>query len=327
MHLSYLFLSAGFTLVCTGAFGQGYQTKVAIIDGKWHINEDITYREAKAEGLLMNVRMVNAVFEDTKRPDFDPQENTDRFITQIPDYVAYGVRAFTLSLQGGMPGYEGAVNSAFSPDGSLRASYLARVKRVIAACDNSGVAVILCCYYQRQDQILKDDEALRHGVVNVANWIKACGFTNVMMEIANEYGHGGFDHTMLKSDEGIAELIELAHKTFPGLLVSASGGGSGRAGNPVAKTADFVLIHFNNTPVERIPARVAEMKKFGKPVVCNEDDKVGKLGAKAAEVSVSQGCSWGLMAKEVNQYFPFEFKGHQDDRAVYAKLKELTEQL
>ena len=48
----------------------------------------------------MNVRMVNAVFEDRNRPDFDPEANTDEFIAQIPDYVAHGVRAFTLCLQG-----------------------------------------------------------------------------------------------------------------------------------------------------------------------------------------------------------------------------------
>jgi len=318
------FLSMGLAFVCAGTLNHDYQTKISIIDGKWHINDDVTYQGAKAEGLLMNVRMVNAVFEDAHRPDFDPEENTDKFIVQIPDYTAYGVRAFTLSLQGGMPGYEGAVNSAFRGDGSLRKSYLARVKRVIEACDNAGVAVILCCYYQRQDQILKDVKALRRGVVNVANWIRDCGFTNVMMEIANEYGHGGFNHLLLKTDENIAELIELAHETVPGLLVSASGGGSGKAGNPVAEAADFVLIHFNNTPIKDIPARIAEMKRFGKPVVCNEDDKVGELGARAAEVCVAHGCSWGLMAKDVNQYFPLEFKGHQDDRGVYAKLKELT---
>ena len=50
--------------------------------------------------------MVNATFEDRNHPDFDPEVNTDRFILQVADYVAHGVRAFTLNLQGGMPGYE-----------------------------------------------------------------------------------------------------------------------------------------------------------------------------------------------------------------------------
>ena len=77
----------------------------------------------------------------------------------------HGVNAFTLSLQGGMPGYEGALNSAFEPDGSLRESYLARVARVIEACDRAGLVVILGCFYQRQDQVLADEAAVRAAVV------------------------------------------------------------------------------------------------------------------------------------------------------------------
>ena len=96
------------------------QTRVEIVDGRWHLNGQVTYPGAKAEGLLMNVRMVNAVFEDAKRKDFDPEANTEEFLAVIPDYVAHGVRAFTIGLQGGFPGYEGAVNSAFAADGSLR---------------------------------------------------------------------------------------------------------------------------------------------------------------------------------------------------------------
>ena len=128
-------------------------TQISIADGRWRINGEVTYRGARAEGHLLNVRMVNATFEDRNRPDFDPEGNTDEFIAQIPEYVAHGVRAFTLNLQGGMPGYEKAMNSAFNADGSLRDSCMARVRRVIAACDQHGAAVILGCYYQRQDQI------------------------------------------------------------------------------------------------------------------------------------------------------------------------------
>ena len=78
----------------------------------------------------MNVRVVNAVFEDRERPEFDAEANADEFIAAIPAYVGLGVRAFTLNLQGGFPGYEGAVNSAFRPDGSLRKRDLRRVRRV-----------------------------------------------------------------------------------------------------------------------------------------------------------------------------------------------------
>lgn len=300
------------------------QTRVALVDGRWHINGEVTYPGAPAEGLLMNVRMVNATFEDRKRPDFDPDANTTAFLRQIPDYVRHGVRAFTLCLQGGMPGYEGAVNSAFEPDGSLRDSYLQRIRRVIEECDRRGVVVILGCYYQRQDQILKDADSVRAGVVNTVTWIKGSGFTNVVLEIANEYPHRGFDHDILRTPEGEAELIALAKKTWPELLVSTSGIGNGRLHDPVAEASDFLLIHFNGVPVKQIPDRIQSLKKWDKPIVCNEDDKQGETAARAAELSVENGASWGLMLNDLNQYVPFEFKGAADDPVVYRTLRRLT---
>ena len=299
-------------------------TRVSIVNGKWHINGAVTYPGAQAEGLLMNVRMVNCTFEDIKRPDFDAEANTDEFITKIPDYVAHGVRAFTLNLQGGMPGYEGAVNSAFNADGTLRESYLKRVRRVIEACDHEGAVVILGCYYQRQDQVLKDEDAIRTGVINAVKWIKTSGFRNVVLEIANEYGHSGFDYRLLKSPEGIAELIRLAKRTGPELMVSASGYGDGRLAEQVARASDFLLIHFNGTPLNAIPGRIAALRQFDKPIVCNEDAKTGEEGVAAAKLSVASGASWGLMLERTNQHFPFTFNGAADDAIVYAKLKELT---
>lgn len=300
------------------------KTRVSIDGDKWKINGRITYPGAKAEGLLMNVRMVNSIFEDRKRPEFDPDANTAAFLAELPDYLAHGVRAFTINLQGGMPGYEGAVNSAFNPDGSLRPSYLDRAGRVIEACDRHGAVVILGCFYQRQDQILKDEDAVRAGVVHAVKWIQREAFTNVVLEIANEFPHGGFDHKILKTPDGEVPLIRLAKKTAPGLLVSTSGIGNGRSAEGVARASDFLLIHFNGVRLEDIPGRIKALRKFGKPIVCNEDDKQGEEAARAAELSVANRASWGLMLKDVNQYQPFVFRGADDDPIVYARLKALT---
>ena len=300
------------------------RTRVSLVNARWHINDEVTYRGAKTEGLLMNVRMVNATFEDRHRPGFDPEANTDEFIKQIPDYGAHGIRAFTLNLQGGMPGYEGALNSGFEADGSLRDCYMTRIGRVIEASDRHGAVVILGCLYQRQDQVLKDESAVRAGVVSVARWIVASGFSNVVLEIANEFGHGGFDHRILKSTDGQAELIRLVHQTAPGLLVSTSGLGDGASHESVARASDFLLVHFNNTHLEEIPQRIASLKRYGKPIVCNEDQKLGKQGVNAAEICVANGASWGLMLENLNQHFPFTFRGAADDPLVYATLKRLT---
>jgi hypothetical protein len=299
-------------------------TTVSIDGTQWHINGRITYPGTAAEGLLMNVRMVNSTFEDRKRTDFDSDKNTGHLVSKIPEYNSYGVCAFTLNLQGGFPGYEGAVNSAFRPDGTLRKNYLGRIKRVIEECDKRGMVVILGLFYQRQDQILRDEQAVKYAVVNAVNWVKDSGFTNIVIEIANEYDHGGFDHDIIKTAEGEIELIRLVKKTVPGLLVSTSGLGHGRMNEMVAKEADFILIHFNGTKVEDIPKRIEALKKYDKPIVCNEDDKVGDEAVLALQGCVDNGCSWGFMHKNLNQYEPFEFNGYYDDQKVYDRFKQVT---
>jgi hypothetical protein len=315
-------------VLAASALAEARRTKVSIAGATWQLNGKVTYPRTAAEGQLMNVRMVNAVFEDandaTRPKGFDPDVNTRAFIRRLPAYVSQGARAFTISLQGGDPRYEGAVNTAFAPDGSLRESYLARVARVIEAADRYGAVVILGCFYQRQDQTLRDEDAVRAGVAYVARWIRGNRFTNVLLEIANEFGHKGFDHPLLRSADGQVELIRLAKQTAPGLLVSSSGLGDGRIPDEVARESDFLLPHFNNTPLEAIAERAAALKNYGKPVVCNEDDKIGEQGAKAAEAAVTNGISWGFMGKTVNQHHPFRFHGPDDDPVVYAMMKRLT---
>lgn len=299
-------------------------TTVSIQNIDWYLNDQITYKGAPAEGLLMNVRMVNATFEDRNRTDFDPNANTDAFITHIPNYYDHGIRAFTLCLQGGMPDYEGALNSAYNPDGSLRQDYLDRVARVIRASDESGIAIILGCYYQRQDQVLENADAIRQGVINTAQWISDQKFTNVMIEVANEYAHRGFSHDIIRDPEGQVELIQLAKQTAPHLIVTTSGMGSGRTAERIAEVADFIIIHFNNTDIKDVPERIEALKHIGKPIVCNEDTKINARGAEVASLCVQHQCSWGLMRSRVNQSYPFVFEGKKDDLQTYKRLKELT---
>ncbi|MEO6646922.1 MAG: hypothetical protein ABIN89_11005 [Chitinophagaceae bacterium] len=52
-------------------------------------------------------------------------------------------------------------------------------------------------------------------------------------------------------------------------------------------------LHFNNTSLKDIPARIKQALIFGKPVICNEDDKTGEIGAEAARLSVMAGAGWG----------------------------------
>lgn len=102
---------------------QQQRPHVSIVENRWYLKGQVTYPGAQAEGLLMNVRLVNAVFENRNCFDFGTEANTDQFITKIPNYAAHGVRAF---IQSGRPGCEGTVNFAFNPDSSLRENCLKR---------------------------------------------------------------------------------------------------------------------------------------------------------------------------------------------------------
>jgi hypothetical protein len=327
------------------AGAQVRRTRVNVDGERWLINGRVTYPGAPAEGRLMNVRMVNATFEDDRPPDawpavlprtFDPDENTTRFTSRMPEYIRAGVRAFTLNLQGGSPDYEGAHNSAFDADGTLRPAYLARIARVIDAADRQGAAIILGLFYQRQHgrapthlpRALAGREAIRATVVNAVRWVRERGWTNVVVEIANEYAHAGFknwnDGAWLQSPDAQIELIALARSTHPALLVSTSGMGSAVIDARIAQAADFILLHANSTPTEAFAARIADARRHGKPVVINEDDKVGPDGAEAARRAVAAGASWGFMHSRVNQYAPFSFNGPDDDPGVYRAMANLT---
>ncbi|MBN2145934.1 MAG: hypothetical protein JW726_01055 [Anaerolineales bacterium] len=299
---------------------------VEISDGRWQINGQVTDAGAKAEGLLLNVRMVNAVFEDRNHPEIDAWDITRRFISQIREYALAGVKAFSLCLQGGYPGYMDALNSAYLPDGTLRPDYMSRVAEVIDACDMQGLVVILGCYYQLQSGILRDQEAVNRGVIETVRWIGQRGYRNVVLEIANEFGQDGFVHACLREEHGIVELIDIAHQTAPGILVSASRQGDLPIASEVCEACDFLLVHFNRVALADYPALIAQYREYGKPVVCSEDRKVGAEGVRAAELCVAHGCSWGFLAREVNQYHPpFRFEGVDDDPLVYAALKRLAE--
>ncbi len=315
---------------CGSVNDKDFQTAVSISEDKWYFNDQIINPGSPAEGLLMNVRMVNSIFEDRGpelaklTDDFNPEANTDAFIEKIPEYVSNGVNAFTISLQGGMPGYEGAINTAFDADGSLRDDYMHRAERVIRASDDNNAAIILSLFYQRQhshDYALTGKESIRNALENTVNWITEKGFTNVVLEVSNEYRHGGFrnwtDGEWLMSEEGQVELIRLAKQLNPGLLVSTSGMGNGRFHEDLARASDFLLIHFNTTSLDLYESRIEDVQKFGKPIVCNEDDKLGLEGAAALALVVKNRTGWGYMGMLRNQYYPFEFLGVEDDPDVY----------
>ena len=308
-----------FLLTCAVSGDFSPKTEVSIDGADFRINGELTYADLKPEshGRLMNVRMVNSVFDDenpeTRPEGFDPDANTSNFIESMNEYKSKGILAFTVNLQGGLPGYEGAINTAFRADASLKPDYMKRVSRVIEAADARGMAIILGLFYQRQDQILPNENAVRAATANAAAWVRDKGYTNVMIEIANEYTHGGFNHNIIKEADGEVELINIVRSAAPNLLVSTSGIGNCKFHEKLCEAADFILIHGNGCDPDIYEESVNSFKKYGKPIVFNEDwcfsdDPRGAPdAAQKVTAAFKAGASWGIMNEERNQYYPFTF--------------------
>ena len=163
-------------------------TQVSIHKDMFYINGEPTYkgrswRGYKIEGLLMNSRMVQGIFDDLNPATWhrwvyadtgrwDAERNTDEFIAAMPAWRQHGLLAFTVNLQGGSPyGYTAIdqqvwVNSAITPDGELRVEYLHRLRRILDQADYLGMVVILGIFYFGQEKVLNDEAAIRRAVVS-----------------------------------------------------------------------------------------------------------------------------------------------------------------
>jgi hypothetical protein len=275
----------------------GQKTNVSIIGNQFYINGELTYKGRywqgnKVEGLLMNSRMVQGIFddlnpktkeqfqhEDTKK--WDAERNTNEFIASMETWKSYGLLAFTLNLQGGSPlgyGNKGWVNSAFDEMGNLRPAYMNRLERILNHADKIGMVVILGYFYFGQDEHLKDEEAVKNAVDKMTEWILTKKYRNILVEINNECDIN-YDHKILQSDR-VHELItrvKKAKKKGFHLLVSTSYSGGTLPKASVIKVSDYILVHGNGVEAPaKITELVLETQKIegynNKPIIFNEDD-------------------------------------------------------
>lgn len=336
------------------------KTVVSIVADQFYINGELTYKGSywkgnKIEGLLLNSRMVQGIFDDLnpatrglfEYPDtkvWDANRNTNEFISSMDEWRKRGLLAFTLNLQGGSPsGYgnqRGWINSSFDEAGNLRPEYIKRLERILDKADQLGMVVILGYFYFGQDQHLKDEQAIIRGVDNITNWILTKGYRNIIIEINNECNIQ-YDHKILQPDR-IHELItRVQSMQLSGyrLLVSTSYGGGFIPLPNVVRTADYILLHGNGV---KNPDDITEMVKSTrkvegytpKPVVFNEDDHFNFGAEKNNFVMALQSyASWGYFDYRMDQEgfesgyqsVPVDWGIRSDrKRQFFSKLQEIT---
>jgi len=324
--------------ICSTAL-YAQKTIVEIKGNQFYINGKPTYegrnwKGNKIEGLLMNSRMVQGIFDDLNTesasefayPDskkWDAERNTNEFIAAMPQWYEHGLNAFTLNMQGGSPygyGNKTCLNPGFNPDGSLMQPYMNRLDKILKKADELHMAVILGIFYFGQDQYLKDETAVVNAVDNLIDWIFAKGYRNVMIEINNECDHKAYDHAILQPNR-VSELIERVknkqHKGYR-LLVSTSFTGKKVPTSNVVKAADFLLVHGNGAKMpEQIQTLIDNTKKVDgyrdMPIVNNEDDHFEfDKDINNFTVSLKNYVSWG--------YFDFRFPAETEYKEGYQSV-------
>lgn len=296
-------------------------TRVAVAGEDFLIDDAPTYAGRvwdgrRIEGLLFNSRMVQAIFDDLNPqtrsrwayPDtgvWDPERNVREFIAMLPEYRRHGLLAVTVNLQGGSPeGYSTEQpweNSGFAPEGDLRPAYGDRLRRVLDALDALGMVAIVGCFYQGQDERLRNEAAVRRAVGTITEWLLAGGWENVILEINNECDVANYEHPIL-GPERVQELIAHARSfTRAGrrLLVGTSYRGRSVPGDAVVAASDIVLLHGNGVTepacIGEMVARTRALPAYRPmPIVFNEDDHFAfDQPANNLRVAVFHHASWG----------------------------------
>jgi len=299
------------------------------IDGEgFRINGRLTYEGRsyqghRIEGLLLNSRMVQAIFDDrhpTTRqywnyPDtgrWDPERNTREFLAAMPEWRQHGLLAITLNLQGGNPrGYSDAqpwYNSAFGVDGSLRPEYLSRLTRVLDQADELGMVVILGFFYFGQDERLRDEAAVLEAADRATEWLLERGYSHVLIEVNNECDVPRYEHEILQS-ERVHELVQRVRDVSEEtLLVGTSYGGGSIPGENVVRASDFLLLHGNGvSDPERIAAMVRQTRQVPgyrpMPILFNEDDHFDfDQPRNNMLAAIGEYASWGFFDPGTNNY-------------------------
>ena len=297
-----------------GIEGQSFR-----IDGR-PTYEGRSYHGMRIEGLLLNCRMVQGIFDDRNPetrsmwdyPDgpWDPERNTNEFLAAMPSWRAHGLLSFTINLQGGNPlayrKHQPWHNSAFESDGGLREGYLRRLAKILDAADGLGMAPILGYLYFGQDERLADEQAVLRAVDDATDWLLDRGYRNVLIEIANEVNVPRYEHEIIEPPR-CHELIERVTERSAGkvdspagrLLVGTSMGGGEIPPENVVVASDFLLLHGNGVSE---PSRIREMVDTcrqlaayrAQPILFNEDDHFDfDADDNNMLAAVSRYASWG----------------------------------
>jgi hypothetical protein len=285
-------------------------TVVGIRGAQFTIDGQVTYTPAAGfpradpnlAGTLLNVRAVQAIFDDANYPrqgsranpyhsntlgdifwdypdgPWDPERNVREFLAALPGWRRSGVLAFTVNLQGGGPpdgNYGEKItlqphnNSGFDEQGNLKPAYAERLRRVVAEADRLGMVAIVGFFYfgsNERIRIAPDDRYVKEAIRQGCRLLKELPHRNVLIEINNEMNPRTYKHRILQP-EGALDAVLLAQQTVDRQIpVSMSWSGGimprGSRGDAALRSVDYVMFHTNGQTPEEVHETIHAMRQW-----------------------------------------------------------------
>ena len=297
-------------LILSAAAAQSGSTVVGIHGPLFTINGNPTYTAASGfpaadpnlTGTLLNVRAVQAVFDDANYPargaranpyptlnmgpvffdypdgPWDAERNVREFLAALPSWRKCGLLAFTVNLQGGGPtdgNYGERVylqphsNSGFDAQGNLKPAYAGRLGRIIAEADRLGMVVIAGFFYfgsNERIELTPDDRYVREAIRQGCRFLKGLPHRNILIEINNETNARSYRHRILQPD-GSLDAVVLAQETVDHEIpVSMSWSGGimprGSRGDMALRAVDYIMFHTNDKSPEEVHETIQAMRRW-----------------------------------------------------------------
>jgi hypothetical protein len=320
----------------------GQTTTLGIEGQKFLIDGDYTYRGRSfggfpVEGLLFNVRAVQATFDDENYPQvtsydtavgrrrfvypdagrWDADRNVEEFIFALPQWREMGVLAVTVNFQGGRPVLNAwkaeqdrlrhpYLNSGFTAEGALKPAYARRMARVLDALDEQGMVAIVGYFYCGQDYRLRDEAAVLRAVDEATGWLLVTEHQNILIEVCNEVDPRHYSHEVLKP-ERVVELIERVKSITLNsrrLLASTSFTPGFPPTQQAIATSDVILPHGNGLSPQGHRSLVERLRSTEcfraepKPILFNESG----TNAACLDAGFRSYASWGYYDHGANNY-------------------------
>jgi hypothetical protein len=300
-----------------------------VVDGAV-VNRGRTVRGIPVDGLLLNSRMINGIFDDVNPetrgmwayPDtgeWDAERNVSEFLAAMPLWRERGLDAFTIGMQGGSPqGYSETQpwdSGAFDADGAARPAFFERLRRILDEADRLGFVVIVNYFYWGQSQRFVNEAAICRAADEATDFLLDGPWRNVLVEVVNECNLPElFDVTPLLRWDRVHELIARVQgrqRDGRRLLVSTSFAAvEPGTTDAVIETSDWVLLHGNGTESRNVLAAMVEKVRQSPafrsvPIMFNEDDHFGfDQKENHMTVALKAGASWGYFDPGSETVFP-----------------------